>query len=95
MRILTALENVTVFEKDEGVFECKFSKMKGNISWTFEDKPIKSGDKYVIESTSETLRLRIRDCEKKDEGNYQCKINERKTNAQLFVKGKPNHNKIN
>ena len=87
-RILTPLENVTVFEHEEGIFECTISKPKANIQWTIEDEPIKSNNKYTIESNNGVLRLKIKDCEKKDEGSYQCKINDRKTNAQLFVKGK-------
>ena len=87
-KILTPLENVTVFESDEAVFECTISKPKANIQWTYDDQPIRSNDKYITESTlSGTLRLRIKGCTKKDEGSYQCKINDRKTNAQLFVKG--------
>ena len=87
-RIMTPLENVTVYENDEAVFECTISKPKANIQWTYEDQPIKSNEKYTIESTlSGTLRLKIKGCKKKDEGSIQCKINDRKTNAQLFVKG--------
>ena len=85
------LENVTVYENDEATFECTTSKPKANITWTFDDKPINSDNKYTIDSSSETLRLVINNCLKKDEGSYQCKINDRKTNAQLFVKGKIKH----
>ena len=85
---MTPLENVTVYENEEGIFECTISKPKANIQWTYDDQPIKSNEKYTCESNAGTLRLKIRQCTKQDEGNYQCKINDRKTNAQLFVKGK-------
>ena len=87
-RILTPLENVTVLENDEAVFECTISPPTASIQWAIDDQPIKPNEKYTVESTpSGTQRLRIKGCLKPDEGSYQCKINDRKTSAQLFVKG--------
>ncbi|XP_066993446.2 obscurin isoform X3 [Anabrus simplex] len=44
-----------------------------DITWYFNDKPIKESEKYHIKRDGETCCLYVKDCEPSDAGKYKCK----------------------
>lgn len=66
------LEEITVTESSDIILSCETNKPVETLEWFHEDKPIKSGDRYELDSEDTIYTLTIKDSVLSDAGKYKA-----------------------
>lgn len=90
--ILKPLENVTVYEKQELILECEFSRPNIEAVWQKDNIEVKYSlgmDRFNKKVNGNVHRLTIYEARLEDAGSYSCTVKKTTTNCQVKVLEKP------
>lgn len=86
--ILRPLKNLTVFEKDEIILECEFSRPNVEATWQKDNSDIKyslENMRYNKKVDGNVYRLTIYEAKLEDAGTYSCVVKSTKTSCEVKV----------
>lgn len=90
--ILKPLQNVTVYEKQELVLECEFSRPNVEAVWQKGDLDVKYAlgtDRFTKKCDGQVYRLTIYEAKLDDAGSYSCTVKTTKTSCDVKVLERP------
>uniref|UniRef100_A0A672ZHY1 Immunoglobulin like and fibronectin type III domain containing 1, tandem duplicate 3 n=1 Tax=Sphaeramia orbicularis TaxID=375764 RepID=A0A672ZHY1_9TELE len=87
---LVKIEDVTVEEREDAVFECLVSTPLAKITWKGKNVALEQGEKYDILVSEDMLihTLVVKDCMPLDKGIYAAEAGLKSCSAWLIVEGK-------
>lgn len=90
--IIKPLQDVTVYDKQEVVFECELSKPNADVVWQKDNVDVKYSlglDRFNRKVNGTVYKLTIYSANLEDAGSYSCSLKQTKTTCDLKVLEKP------
>nr|XP_028607457.1 LOW QUALITY PROTEIN: obscurin [Podarcis muralis] len=88
--IVEALKDITLYEKEDAVFQCKVSREKAkDVEWSLSGVPLQSNEMNEIEVLGKVHTLTLRKVTLEDSGSVTFKVGQNSSEAQLTVQPAP------
>ncbi|XP_053118296.1 obscurin isoform X21 [Hemicordylus capensis] len=88
--IIEALKDITLYESEDAVFQCKVSREKAkDVQWSLGNVPLQSNEMNEIQVQGKLHTLTLRKVTLEDSGSVVFKVGQNSSEAQLTVQPSP------